>query len=299
MAGSDEEIIEAFEAAKAIETIGVNPGLAKATRQNLMQTDSEAEGTRPLPLVSARETAQAELASEESLAEATKNQSVPSFFGTAWAVYSKDVRTELRTKEILSAMSIFSLLVVMVFVFALPGKLKDSGDVAPGLLWIAFTFAGVLGLNRSFINEKDRGSLEGLLLAPTDRSAVFAGKALGNFTFIILVELLIAPLFSLLFGFSVLNIALVPVLLLGTLGFAEIGTLFAAMAVNTRAREVLLPVLFFPIMLPVIIAAAQSTAALLAGRPFSEITEALGLMVFFDGVFLVLPLLLFELVLEE
>ncbi len=221
------------------------------------------------------------------------------YFRTVGTILGKDLRTELRTKEIFSAMSVFSLLVVMVFVFALPGKLKEAGDIAPGLLWVAFTFAGVLGLNRSFINEKDRGSLEGLLLVPTDRSAIFLGKALGNFTFIFIVELLISPLFSLLFNFSVLNPSLLPVLILGTIGFAEIGTLFAAMAVNTRAREVLLPVLFFPIMLPVIIAAAQSTAAILANRPFTEISGMFGLMLVFDSVFLVVPLLLFELVLEE
>lgn len=221
------------------------------------------------------------------------------YFKVVWAVYSKDVRTELRTKEVFSAMAVFTLLVVMVFAFALPGKLKEGGDVAPGLLWVAFTFAGVLGLNRSFITEKDRGSLEGLLLAPSDRSAIFVGKALGNFSFIIVVELLIAPIFSLLFNFSVLNIGLLPVLLLGTIGFAEIGTLFAAMAVNTRAREVLLPVLFFPIMLPVIIAAAQTTAAILNNRPWDEFWAALGLMFFFDCIYFAIPLVLFDLVIEE
>ncbi len=237
-----------------------------------------------------------------SRTQSSTTQSVPGtqhYFRAVWTIFSKDVRTELRTKEIFSAMAVFSLLVVMVFAFALPGKLKEGGDVAPGLLWVAFTFAGVLGLNRSFINEKDRGSLEGLLLAPVDRSAIFVGKALGNFAFITIVELLIAPLFSLLFNFSVLNLALLPVLVLGTIGFAEIGTLFAAMAVNTRAREVLLPVLFFPIMLPVIIAAVQSTAAILANRPFEEYGSALGLMFFFDCIFCAVPLLLFELVLEE
>ena len=221
------------------------------------------------------------------------------YLSVVWTIFSKDLRTELRTKEIFSAMAVFSLLVVMVFAFALPGKLKNAADIAPGLLWVAFTFAGVLGLNRSFITEKDRGSLEGLLLVPHDRSAIFLGKALGNFTFMLVVELLTAPVFSLLFNFSVLNPALLPVLLLGTIGFAEIGTLFAAMAINTRAREVLLPVLFFPIMLPVIIAAAQSTSAILADRPADEILSAIGLMAFFDFLFGVLPMLLFEFVLEE
>ncbi|MEI6045844.1 MAG: heme exporter protein CcmB [Chloroflexota bacterium] len=222
-----------------------------------------------------------------------------SYLYKVWAIFSKDVRTELRTKEILSAMAVFSLLMVLVFIFALPGKLQEPQDVVPGLLWIAFTFAGVLGLNRSFIIEKDRGSLEGLLLAPVDRSAIFLAKMLGNFAFITIVELLTLPLFSLLFNYSVFNLGLLPVLLMGTLGFAEIGTIFAAMAVNTRAREVLLPVLFFPVMLPVIIAAAQATSAVLANRPFGEISGQLQLIGIFDLVFLIVPLLLFELVIEE
>ena len=222
-----------------------------------------------------------------------------SYLGKVWAVFSKDLRTELRTKEIFSAMAVFSLLVVLVFAFALPAKLQDSKDVAPGLLWIAFIFAGVLGLNRSFIIEKDRGSLEGLLLAPLDRSAIFLGKVVGNFAFIVTVELLTIPVFSLLFNYSALNWGLIPVVVLGTLGFAEIGTLFAAMAVNTRAREVLLPVLFFPIMLPVVIAAVQATAAVLANRPFEEVSGQLQFIGFFDIIFFILPLLLFELVIEE
>lgn len=215
------------------------------------------------------------------------------------AVLAKDVRTEVRTKELFSAMFVFSLLVVIVFNFALPNKTLDAKDVAPGLLWVAFTFAGVLGLNRSFIIEKDRGSLEGLLLAPVDRSAIFLGKVLGNFTFILVVEILVMPVFSLLFNYSVLNAGLVPVILLGTVGFAEIGTLFSAMAVNTKAREVLLPVLFFPIMLPVIIAAAQATVAILADRPFSEWGGQLQLMAVFDLAFMVVPILVFEMVIEE
>lgn len=216
-----------------------------------------------------------------------------------WAIFSKDVRTEVRTKEIFSAMAVFSLLMVLVFIFALPGKLLEPADVAPGLLWVAFTFAGVLGLNRSFAIEKDKGSLEGLLLAPVDRSAIFLGKMFGNFAFIAVVEILTVPVFSVLFNYSLFNWGLIPVVLLGTIGFAEIGTLFAAMAVNTRAREVLLPVLFFPIMLPVIIAAAQATKAVLAERPFEEIAGQLQLMGVFDLIFFIVPVLIFELVIEE
>ncbi|MEI7555603.1 heme exporter protein CcmB [Candidatus Chlorohelix sp.] len=219
-----------------------------------------------------------------------------------WAVFAKDVRAELRTKDIFSAMFVFSLLATLVFAFALPGKLmepKEVAGVAPGLLWVAYTFSGVLGLNRSFIVEKDRGSLEGLLLAPADRSAIYLGKMLSNLTFMVLVEILITPIFGVVFNYSMWNPLLIPVVLLGTLGFAEIGTLFAAMAVNTRAREVLLPVLFFSIMLPVIIAAANATTALLSNRPIEDIAGQLQFIAIFDIIFLALPVLLFELVVEE
>jgi heme exporter protein B len=238
-------------------------------------------------------------AAEIRIANLAKLFDLNRYLAKIWAVFMKDVRTELRTKELFSAMFVFSLLVVIVFNFALPGKTIDAADVAPGLLWVAFTFAGVLGLNRSFIVEKDRGSLEGLLLTPVDRSAIFLGKVLGNFTFILVVEVLITPIFSLLFNYSVLNLGLIPVILLGTLGFAQIGTLFSAMAVNTKAREVLLPVIFFPIMLPVIIAAAQATTAILANRPWEEVGGQLQLIGLFDIAFMVIPVLVFEMVIEE
>ncbi len=224
------------------------------------------------------------------------------FLRKIWAVYAKDLRAELRTKDIFSAMLVFSLLSTLVFAFALPGKLidaKDVGSLAPGLLWVSYTFSGVLGLNRSFIVEKDRGSLEGLLLAPADRGAIYLGKMLSNLTFMLVVEALITPVFGILFNYSTLKLALVPVILLGTLGFAEIGTIFAAMAVNTRAREVLLPVLFFPIILPVLIAAADATNAALADKPFGDLAGQLQFILIFDIIFLVLPSLLFELAMEE
>lgn len=227
---------------------------------------------------------------------------MPGYLRKVWAVYAKDVRAELRTKDIFSAMFVFSLLTTLVFAFALPAKLldpKEVGGIAPGLLWVAYTFSGVLGLNRSFIVEKDKGSLEGLLLAPADRGAIYLGKMLSNLTFMLLVETLITPIFGVLFNYSTFNVWLIPVVLLGTLGFAEIGTIFAAMAINTRAREVLLPVLFFPIMLPVIIAAANATTAVLANRPFDEVLGQLEFMAVFDVIFLVLPILLFELAVEE
>lgn len=240
------------------------------------------------------------------------------YLSRVWAVFAKDVRTELRTKEIFSAMFVFSLMVVLVFAFAMPALLLNQSppippdiadqlgitqvtkkDVAPGLLWVAYTFSGVLGLNRSFIIEKDKGSLEGLLLAPADRSAIYVGKVFSNFLFILTVEVLITPIFSAFFNYPILNLALLPVILLGTFGFSAIGTIFAAMAVNTKAREVLLPVLFFSIVLPVIIAAANATAAILAERPSDEWLGQLQFIAIFDIIFFTLPILLFDLVVEE
>ena len=137
------------------------------------------------------------------------------------------------------------------------------------------------------------------MLAPADRSAIYLGKMLSNLTFMLVVEALITPIFGVMFNYSTINPLLLPLLLLGTLGFAEIGTLFAAMAVNTRAREVLLPVLFFSIMLPVIIAAANATGVILANKPFGDIIGQLQFITFFDLIFLALPVMLFELVMEE
>jgi heme exporter protein B len=160
-----------------------------------------------------------------------------------FAIVWKDVRAELRTKDILSSMLVFAGLSVLIFQFAFDLRADNVRLVLPGVLWIAITFAGVLGLNRSFILEQDRGSLEGLLLAPVDRSAIYFGKLIGNLLFIFVVELLLLPLMTVLFNVWLLSPALLLVLALGTLGYAAVGTLFAALSINTRAREVMLPIL--------------------------------------------------------
>ncbi|MBI4317055.1 MAG: heme exporter protein CcmB [Chloroflexi bacterium] len=221
------------------------------------------------------------------------------FVNKALAIVWKDVVVELRTKESLTSMFVFALLTIVIFNFAFELRAENTGLLAPGVLWVSFTFAGVLGLTRSFIREKDRGCLEGLMLCPVDRSAIYVGKALGNLVFMLIMEAIALPLFVVFFNLPVLVPSLLLVILLGTVGFAVVGTLFSAISVNTKAREVMLPILFFPIVVPVVIAAVKSTVLVFDGNPLTQIAGWLNLMVVFDAIFLVLSYLSFEFILEE
>jgi heme exporter protein B len=222
------------------------------------------------------------------------------YMGKVLAVVSKDIIAELRTKEMLSAMFVFSLLVIFIFNFAFDLRAQNANTLAPGVLWVAIAFAGMLGLGRSFIIERDRGSLEGLLLAPVDRSALFLGKFIGNVIFISLVEIVILPLFIIFFNQSLAILpALAGVVILGTIGLAGVGTLFSAMVIHTRARDVLLPILLFPIVVPVLVSAVRLTAAIIDGLPFADVQKWLGLLVAFDALFMAISFVLFDYVVEE
>ena len=222
-----------------------------------------------------------------------------SFLRKVLVIVHKDVAVELRTKEMLSSMFVFSLLVIMIFSFAFELRVEDVREVAPGVLWVTFIFAGMLGLSRSFVLEKDKGCLEGLLLCPVDRSAIYFGKMLGNVIFMATVEAMIVPIFSILFNISLFQPVLLLIVVLGTLGFAGVGTLFSAMAVHTRSREVMLPVLLFPIVAPAMIAAVKATGGILDGQPFSEIAHWIRLLVVFDVVFFAISFMTFDYVVEE
>ena len=215
------------------------------------------------------------------------------------AIVHKDIIAELRTKEMLSSMFVFALLVIVIFNFAFELRVANVKQVAPGVLWVTFTFAGMLGLNRSFILEKDKGCLEGLLLAPVDRSAIYFGKMLGNLIFMSVVEAIVLPIFWVLFNPPLFSPALILILVLGTLGFAGVGTLFSAIAVHTRAREVMLPILLFPIVVPLMIAAVKITGGLLDGQPLSEMRNWLNLLVGFDIIFVTVSYMTFDYVVEE
>lgn len=217
-------------------------------------------------------------------------------------IFMKDIALEMRTREVISSMLFFSFLVLVIFNFAFDLKPDQLALFAPGLLWIAFTFAGVLGLTRSFLLEKEEGGIFGLMLAPIDRSAIYLGKVLSNLVFMLTVELLTVVAFLILYNYTPLYenfFSLTMIILLGTLGFSVIGTLFSAITVNTKSREILLPLLFFPILVPVIIAAVSSTGMILKGKSLGDASHWLKLMGAFDILFLALSIAVFEFILEE
>ena len=214
------------------------------------------------------------------------------------AILWKDMLMEMRSKEILISMFTFSFLVMVVFNFAFELRVDNLLGLSPGVLWVAFIFAGVLGLSRSFIIEKDKGSLEGLMLAPVDRSAIYLGKLASNLVFMLLVEAVMLPIFAALYNAPAVAPHILLVVFLGTLGFAAVGTLFSAVAVNTRIRETMMPVLFLPVAVPVVIAAVKFTGAALEGKVEPSLPW-LNLLLVFDVVFLAVSFLVFEFVVEE
>jgi heme exporter protein B len=211
----------------------------------------------------------------------------------------KDLITELRTKEMLSSMVVFSLMAVFIFSIALDLASADPVDTTPGLLWVTIAFAGTLGLNRSLALEQENRSIDGLLLAPMDRSTIFFGKALGNFLFMCLVELIVVPVFAILFNVPLLRGSVALVLIMGTLGYAAVGTLFSTMAVNTRAREVMLPILLLPVSIPVFISAVNATGGFLAGAPVEDVANWLRLLGAYDVIIIAVSFMTFDFVVEE
>jgi heme exporter protein B len=218
-----------------------------------------------------------------------------------WAMTWKDVRVELRARERLNAMLFFAALVLFIFNFALGPDREKLREVAPGLLWLAFLFTGMLGLGRSFQAERENECFEELLLTPGDRESLYFGKLLGNILFMVIAEALILPLFAILYNLDIWRWlpGLFLVAVLGTVGFSSIGTLLAAMTAHLRAREVMLPLLLFPLTVPVILGSVRATDALLAGRGLADAGHWIKLLVGFDVIYLVVCPLLFEFVLEE
>ncbi len=219
--------------------------------------------------------------------------------GKVFAILWKDILSELRARDIVTSVLVFALLVIVIFNFAFEPGAEKIGLVAPGVLWVAFTFAGVLSLNRSFVLEKDKGCLEGLMLCPVDREVIYLGKMLGSLTFMLIVEAIVLPIFSIFFNLPLFMPRLALIAVLATVGFISVGTLFSALAVNTKAREIMLPILFFPIVSPVIIAAVKASGLVLQGEPWGSLSSWLQIIVVFDVIFLVVSALVFEFVLEE
>lgn len=218
------------------------------------------------------------------------------------ALVWKDLLLELRSRDIIISALVFGLLVAVVFNFALRVSPQRAAELAPGVLWTAFAFAGVLAMSRAFVRDREQGGLEGLLLAPVSRDAIFLAKAAVSFLFMLIIEAALLPVFAALLNFPAFSPLLLPALLLATLGFATVGALFSAIAVQTRAREIMLPALFFPVILPVLIGAVEvSGAAFGGGGPAANggIIRWLLLLAVFDLIFLVICPWLFSIVVEE
>lgn len=216
-----------------------------------------------------------------------------------WAVVWKDLAAELRSRELLTSMLVFALLVILIFNFALELDAKTRSTVTSGVLWVTFAFAGTLGLNRSMAIEKDRGCLDGLLLAPVDRSAIYFGKTVGNLIFMFIVEIIVLPVYSILYNTNLFKPGLIGVVVLGSIGFVVVGTLLSSMAVQTRTRDVLLPILLFPVIIPVMIAAVKASGGVLQGVDMAEITPWLNLLVVYDIIFTAVAFMVFDFVVEE
>jgi heme exporter protein B len=219
------------------------------------------------------------------------------FIEQIWTLLWKDIRCELRSKQTWLGMGLFALLVLVIFNFAIDLRVSDKAAVAPGILWIAFILASLLGLGRTITAEQDHGTMDRLLLCPVDRRVIYLAKLLGNMLFIGVVEAIALPVFVLLFDIALPWGALLPIVIFGSLGIATIMTLFSAMAAATRARELLLPALVFPLIVPVVIASVRATENLIA--PAANEPPWLGLIIAFDVIFLSVSTLLFQYVIEE
>ena len=223
----------------------------------------------------------------------------PGFFRQTWAIIAKDIAAELHTREIFSAMFVFAVLAMLIFSFTLDLRGALARAAAPGVLWATIAFAGTLGLSRSMEREQQTGGIEGLLLAPVDRIALFFGKAVGNLALMLAVEIVLVPLATILFDVSFFQGNILLTMLLGTTGYAAVGTLLAAIAVNTRAREVMLPILLLPLVVPLLIAAVQATVGLLEGATWAEIGGWGQILVVFNLLIVAIAMVTFGYVVEE
>lgn len=217
------------------------------------------------------------------------------------AIVWKDFVTEFKTRELFSSMFIFALLVILIFIFSIDLSIVKAQKVGPGILWVAFIFAGTIGLNRSFMLEKENDCIQGLMLTPADRTTIYFGKLISNLIFLLIMEAFILPLFMLFFNVDLLP-NLGPILLvifLGTLGFCAIGTLLSSLSANLKTREIMLPILLYPLMVPVIIGSVRMTGQLLDGETLASMSKWIGLILCFDIIYIGVSIMTIDHILEE
>ena len=217
------------------------------------------------------------------------------------AVVWKDFVTELKTRELFSSMFVFALLVILIFIFSVNLSLVNANEIGPGILWVAILFSGTIGLNRSFMLEKENGCLQGLILAPVDRTALYFGKMISNLIFFLIMEAFLLPLFMVFFNVDLVShlLPLLFVIFIGTLGFCSIGTLLSSLSSNLKTREIMLPILLYPLMVPVVIGAVRMTSQVLLGKPLSEMMNWIGLTLCFDIIYIGVSIMTIDHILEE
>jgi heme exporter protein B len=238
------------------------------------------------------------MADEVKAGKQTNDQT--SFFKSMWAIVWKDFSAEIRSRELISAMLVFSLLVIIIFYFALQLRGSEREAATPGILWVTFVFAGTLGFNRSMAVEKDLGCLDGLLLAPVDRSAIYFGKVIGNLFFMFIMEVIVLFFFAIFYdNFGVFNLGLLITIVLGSIGYSVVGTLLSSMTVYARTRDILLPILLFPIALPVLISAVRASGYFLEGLGMEYIWSSINLLITFDLIYIGLAYMMYDYIVQE
>ena len=222
------------------------------------------------------------------------------YFKAVLAILKKDILMEIRTKETINATLVFSILITIVFSFISEPGSKTEQAVAGGIFWMAVTFSGILGLNKTMMSEIQGGNFEALMLAPIDRSAIFFGKVISNFLFLTILEIILVPLFLVFYNVNLVSHWLmVVIILLATYGYSVTGTLFSMISVRTKTREIMLPLLMLPILVPVIIAAILSTNIFLFNQEITYCYNWIKLMAVFDIIFTAVIFAIFSAVIEE
>jgi len=221
------------------------------------------------------------------------------FLATVLAIINKDLRAEMRSRELISVMVLFAFLSILIFSFALELDRVAREEAVSGVLWVTLIFASILGFNRSMAMERDQGNIDAMLLAPVSRSAIFIGKLVGNYLFTLIVGLVLLPVMTMLYNMTMLNPWVILTTIVGIFGFSTIGTLLATMTVQTRAREALLPIAMLPVVLPFLLTAVRATTGILNDTPQSNWIIWVQLLVGISVIYLVLCVLLYGFVVEE
>jgi len=223
------------------------------------------------------------------------------YFEQVTAIVWKDFVTELKTRELFSSMFVFAVLVILIFIFSINLSIVNGNDVGPGILWVAILFAGTLGLNRSFALEKENGCLQGLMLTPVDRTVIYFGKMLSNMLFLSIMEAFILPVFMIFFNVDLISHlgSLLFVIFIGTLGFSALGTLLSSLASNLKTKEIMLPILLYPMMVPIAIGSVRMTGLILEGKPLADMMNWVGLTLVFDVVYIAVSIMTIDHIFEE